>query len=281
MSDPTNPLEEYIETKEAAKVERKQRDLELWHQWNTGGQKPEHLEPLLKAFESTIGQRARMSRPPAVDPAAFRADLTGHAIRAFQTYDPTKAALNTHLTNYLKKSQRYGNRYANVGYLPEEQSSAIGPIDRAHETLMETLGRAPTPHEIHEHLLMDPDRDFRRLTPKRIATIQANRFRDIPMSRSAGKENDSYDYTGAEVPSHGFEDQQIAVAANILPQLWPNNPAMHQVFNHTFATNDHTLIASTGALAKKIGKSDSQVARMKTIMGNDLRRYMGLPDLKK
>lgn len=274
-----NPLEDYLETKEAAKEQRKKQEVDLLMQWREGGQQPHHLEPLLKLYEPVIAQHMK-KKPPMVPAPAYKAELLGKAIKAFETYDPNRgAALNTHVDWHMRKAVRYGNLHANVGYLPEGQSGFIGAIDKARNILTESLGREPTHQEIHDHMQQDPDKDFRKLTAKRIQTIQEGRIRDIPMSRSAGQAADSYDYTGrVDQANHGFEEQQIAVAQNILPTIFPNNPAMHTLFHHTFGTGGLPKITSTGELAKRMGKSQSQISRMKTTMGNTLRKHMGMDE---
>jgi DNA-directed RNA polymerase specialized sigma subunit len=272
-----NPVAEYFDAKVAAQTERKKNELDIWNHWQANGQKPEHLQPLLKLYEPVIGQHMK-KKPPMVPASAYKAELQAHAIKAFQSYDPARGTtLNTHVNWGLKKAPRYGNLHANLGYLPEAQSALIAPISKATDILVEELGRPPTAAEIHAQLQRDPDKDYRKITVKRIQTVQANNFRDIPMSHSAGPEH--YDYsTGNEPTTHGFEDQQIAVAQHILPDIFPNNPLMHELFHHTFGTNGYNVIASTGALAKKLGKSQSQISRMKSTMGNTLRKHMGLDD---
>lgn len=274
-----SPVDEYFETKEAAKESRKQNELQVWQHWMNNGQQAAHLEPLLKAYEPVFAQKVRQWKPKMIPESVYNAELQKHAIKAFQSYDPTKgAALNTHVTNFLKKALRFGNLHANMGYLPEGQSAYIGAINKATDILQEELGRPPTPQEIHDHLQQDPDKDYRKLTPERITTIQTNMFRDIPMSRSGGVDA-GYDYSSAAKPSaHAFEEQQIAVAQNILPQIFPNKPDLHELFHYTFGTNGYPKISSTGELAKKMGKSQPQISRMKTIMGATLKKHMGLDE---
>jgi hypothetical protein len=99
----------------------------------------------------------------------------------------------------------------------------------------------------------------------------------VPMGMSAGEEN--YDYaSGAEPTAHEFQDQQIAIAQNILPTLFPGKPELHELFHRTFGTGGFKQMNSTSALAKTMGKSQSQISRMKTHMGNVLRSHMGLDD---
>jgi hypothetical protein len=71
-----------------------------------------------------------------------------------------------------------------------------------------------------------------------------------------------------------FEQQQIEVASQILPTLFPNKPVMHELFHLTFGTGGYPQVRRTGAVAKKLNISESQVARMKTTMGNTLQKYM-------
>lgn len=263
----TNPLEDYAQSKEAAKAQRKQDELTLWKKWQDHGQKPEHLQPLLKLYEPVIAQKVRAWKAPNVPESAFKAELQTHLIKAMQKFDPTRgAALNTWIEAGLPKAMRYNNRYQNLAYIPEGQSGQIGKLQRARDALTEDLGRPPTTQEISQHLGMPV---------KRIDTILKAVKRDVPMGRSGGE---NYDYTaGAEHTTRGFEDQQIAVAQNILPEIFPGKPDMHLVFHHTFGTEGHAKL-TTGQLAKKLGKTEPQISRMKTTMGNTLRHHMGLDE---
>jgi DNA-directed RNA polymerase specialized sigma subunit len=267
-----NALGEYLQGKTAAKEQRKKHELDLWQKWKDGGEKPEHLKPLLDLYEPVMASRVRAWKAPTVPESAFKAELKSHVIKAFQSYDPTRgAALNTHVEARLPKAMRYNNRYQNLEYLPEGQSGQIGKIQKARDALHEEYGRFPTTDELADHLGM---------TPKRLDTILKGVKRDIPMSRSGGSEN--YDYAaGGDRTGREFEEQQIAIAQNILPDLFPGKPDMHAVFHYTFGTGGFPQITSTGELAKRMGKSESQVSRMKTQMGNTLRRHMGLDEEKK
>jgi RNA polymerase primary sigma factor len=264
----SNPVGDYFAIKEAAKVTRKENELQLWKHWKANGEKPEHLQPLLKLYDGVIAQKMKQ-KAKFIPDSAYRAELQTQVIKAFKNYDPTRgAAINTHVVGRLQKALRYNNRYANLMYIPEGQAGKIGKIDRAKEKLQEELGREPTVPEIAHHLGMKATR---------VKTIMDARQFTVPMGRSAGEE--SYDYgAGDETTAHGFEDSQIAIAQNILPTLFPNKPEMHTLFHYTFGTNDHPKISSTSVLAKKMGKSQSQISRMKTHMGTVLRSHMGLDD---
>ena len=263
-----NPVEEYL-SKEAVKTQRKQNELDLWHRWNNEGRQKEHLAPLLKLYDPIFNMKLRAWKPPQVPASAYLGDLQTHAIKAFETFDPTRGvALNTHVEGRLKKALRYGNKGANLAYIPEGVSGQIGKLQKARDELTEELGRAPTTSEIADHLGMPL---------KRVETISKSVKRDIPMGRSGGAE--SFDYTaGAEHNNRGFEDQQIAVAATILPEIFPNKPEMHELFHYTFGTGGYKQVLKTSDLAKKMGKSEPQISRMKSSMGSTLRKHMGLDE---
>jgi hypothetical protein len=264
MGDEKNPLKDWSQSKEAAKDERKKKELELWHHWKTNGQKREHLEPLLKLYEGNIAQKARLWKAPAIPESAFKLVLQEHLINAFKTYSPDRGtAINTWAENGMQKAKRYNARGQNLAYIPEGQIEGITPINRANDHLTEELGRAPTNQEIADHLT----ETWKPITAKRVETIRRSQRKDIPGS--------SFEHDPVPRPS-SYEEQQIEVAANILPKLFPNHPEMHALFNHIYGTNDHERISSTTALAKKLGKSMSQVSRMRTQLGNTLKEHMGL-----
>lgn len=263
----TDPLTNYFLEKDAAKEQRKKNEIDLWQKWKDNGQQPKHLQPLLKLYEPVIAQKVRAWKAPTVPESAFKAELQTHLIKALQTYDPNRgAALNTHVEARLPKAKRYNNRYQNLAYIPEGQSGMIGKLNKARDQLTDELGRAPTTSELADHLGM---------TPKRVDVISKSIKKDVPMGRSGGP--DSFDYsTGTDHAGRGFEDQQIALAQHILPEIFPNKPDMHLLFHYTFGTGGHPQISATGELAKKMGKTSPQISRMKTQMGATLRKHMGL-----
>jgi DNA-directed RNA polymerase specialized sigma subunit len=266
MSD---PVSNYFQLKEAAKVDRKAKEIQLWRHWKDNGEKPEHLQPLLKLYDPIVVQKTRMWKAKTVPEAAFKAELQTHIIKAFKNYDPNRgAALNTHVESRLHKAKRYNNRYQNLMYIPEGQSGKIGTLNKAKEKLQEELGREPSIEEIAHHTGM---------AAKRVKTIMDAQQFTVPMGRSAGEESCDYG-SGAETTAHQFQDAEIAIAQNILPTLFPGKPDIHQLFHYTFGTDGHPKISSTSVLAKKMGKSLSQISRMKTHMGMVLKSHMGLDD---
>jgi DNA-directed RNA polymerase specialized sigma subunit len=259
-----NPVTDYFQEKQAAKDQRKQKELDLWSTWKNNGQKPEHLEPLLKLYDPVMNLKSRQNKAPNIPASAFKIALQEQLIKALKSYDPAKAALNTHVENHLRKVSRYNIRMQNFAYIPEDAVSKISPILKAQDTLEEELGREPTHQEIADHIT---ESTGKRITAQRVATVIKSQRKDIPGS--------AFESDPVPKPSN-FEESQIAVAANILPTLFPNKPMLHSLFHHIYGTDDHEKITSTTALAKKFGTNLSQISRMKKTIGETLREHMGI-----
>lgn len=244
-----NPLDDVLQEKEKRATERKAREVGLWQKWNESGRKPMHLEPLLKAYQPLVEQKIREWKPQAIPKSAFRAELQNHIIKALETYNPERAALSTHIGVRLQKAKRYMVQHQNLAYIPEGQVSYIGRINKAKDQLTDELGRAPTHSEIG---------DFVGLPPKRVATIMAATRRDIPMSML---ETDP-------VGKNTMREREV------LDLLQYNlTPDEKMVFNHLYGREGKPTVTSTGELATRLGKSPSQVSRLKTSILAKYKRY--------
>lgn len=239
-----------IESRKKHAAARAAQDLELWNKWNESGRKPEHLEPLLNRYENLFNRKVQEWSPPMIEREAMKADITKNAIKAFQTYNPDKAALNTHVQNYIQKSKRFMVQHQNVAYIPEQQAYSIGDIQRAQSSLNEDLGRDPTPSEIADHLGMKV---------KDVVKIQKSIRKDI-----AGSSLES-----DPMPHLGSRQQEVLA---ILPSVL--TPEEKQVFDYMYHPDPKKRIMSTSVIARKMGKNDSQVSRLKTSIIGKAKKYM-------
>ncbi|WP_394831813.1 hypothetical protein LVJ94_35385 [Pendulispora rubella] len=257
-----NPAAEFLALKTAEVSARKERDVALWRTWMDQGRRPEHLEPILDAFAPVLQRKVMQWKAPQVSTAAFRAELQRQLIGALEKYDPTRgAALNTHVEIYLQKAKRYNNQYANAAYIPEGQAAQIGKIDKASDELKEELGRDPTHGEIAGRV---------GLPASRVARIQSARVRDIPASRFE---------TDPTERGPQYAEQQLELARHLLPQILPK-PDLQTLFRFTYPTGADPQVTSTGELARRMGRSASQISRLKTQMGEALRPYLTPPDAR-
>lgn len=256
MSD-KNPLDDYLDAtagdRPAGKEKnaaRDQKDFELWQTWKQEPS-PQNLQPLLKRFEPTFAQKTREWKAPAVNPAAFKADLQRHAIKAFETYDPERgASLSTHVIGRIQKSKRFNTRSQNLAYIPEDKARHIGAIDSAIDELTEELGRPPTHAEIAPKV---------GITARQVKEIQGLRRADISSSQFS---SDPLGYSGSR-------DREII--SLLRPELKEDEQA---VYDFLYGKNGKPTVTSTGELARRLGKSPSQISRIKNRIDAVYRKYL-------
>lgn len=247
MSD---PVDSYLDERQKRASTKQHEDIQLWQTWKKTP-KPQTLEPLLKRFDPMFGQRVRMWRAPNVQESAFRAHLTGQAIKAFESYDPNRgASLNTHVANRLKKSLRFVHQTQNLAYIPEAKVSLIGPINSAEDELSEQLGRDPTHAEIASHLGLSA-KQVKEVRQAQIKDVIGTTFETDPVPRVSPREQE--------------------VLSLLRPSLKRDE---QKVFDHVFGYGGKMKIESTTELAKKLGKSPSQVSRLKTGIIDKYKRYV-------
>lgn len=248
--------EEFLSEKEAANLKRREADMHHLERWQAS-KDPAHLTPLLKSYEPVINNAMRMYRAPEVPESAMKAEMTQIAVKAFETYDPSRGAqLNTHVINSMRKAMRYNGKYQNVGYIPPEQTKWIGPIQRTRADLTDELGRDPTHSEI-------ASRVGEGLRPHIVSRVINNLRADIPTSSF---DEDPFERDLAR-------DQEVL---SLLPMAL--NPRDKKVFDHLYG--EHRSSApkigdrvNMGELARRLGMSASQVSRSHTAIREAYKRY--------
>ena len=243
-----NPLDEALQEKEKLAAERKAGDLQAWEQWK---QNPTHenMDQLMTRFDPVFKSKARTWKAPNVNQAAFLTNLRINAVDAFQTYDPNRgAALRTHLENRLQKAKRFNIQHQNYAYQPEGQVEHIGRINRAQDLLREELGRDPTSSEIAQHI--NPTlRSNAQLTPAKVTRILKGQRKDIIGS------------TFESDPTPFAIQREREVIGLLRPNLTPDQ---QQVFDHLYGQNGKDQVTSTTQLSQILGKSPSQISRLRT-----------------
>lgn len=254
-----DPLDEALASgaKHAAQV--RVADHELWQAWKADPS-PENTHVIMQRFEPLLQKKQRDYRAPHVQPAAIRANMKLQVIEALKSFDPSRgAALPTHVENHLKKTMRFNVKQQNNAYIPEGKAGLIGPIGRATQDLQEDLGYEPNDSEIADqvNLGLPP---ARHLTAAKIKTIRSAQMKDIVGS--------------------SFESDPVPRAVSLDRQNMPLlrlalTEDQREVFDHLYGLNGKPLITSTADLAKRLGKSSSQVSRMRTAILNVHKRYAG------
>ena len=264
-----NPVEELEDFKKSAASVKRDKEHELWNAWNTSGRKPEHLEPLLGAFGSVVNAKSREWKAPHVNESAMKAEIETHMIKAFENYDPNRgASLRTHLENRIKKAQRFNTKNQNFAYIPEEPARFIGKINRATEELKEEYGRDPTHFEIADQVNANDPKA--RLSGKKVKDIIGFQRKDMVASGFQSDQGAIFDPT----PRTSNREQEVLTLIQAeMHSIFPS-PDDRAVFEHIYGINGKKEITSTNALAKQLGKSPSQVSRIKKSIGNRVKGFL-------
>jgi DNA-directed RNA polymerase specialized sigma subunit len=132
-------------------VEAKQKDLDLYNHWKATGDK-KALGTLITQLGPVIYSEVRRVSGTLPE-AALSAEAKRWAIKAIQTYDPSKGvALSTHVTNYLPKVRRLNYKFQNSARLPENLHLEFTKFKNAVSHLETTLEREPKDEEIAKEL---------------------------------------------------------------------------------------------------------------------------------
>lgn len=252
-----DPVDDYLSERKKLAAERRKQDIETWQTWKTQPS-PTTMKPLLQRFEPMIQQHVRKYKAPNIQESALRANLQRQAMEAFETYDPNRAALSTHVMGRLKKGLRFTRQHQNLAMIPEAKAEKIGPIQSATDALTDQLGRAPNPNEIAQH--MNQAGGLRKpMTAALVQQIQRSQPKDIVGS--------------------AFESDPVPVAATrereVLGLLRPGlTVEEQQVFDYLYGLHGKPRITATGKIAKKLGKSPSQISRLKGRIEGQYKKYV-------
>ena len=101
------------------------------------------IQPVIDtAIQSYVGQNANQT-------ARTQAKLM--ALRALETYDPSKGSVRTHLLSQLQSLRRFAAQQQNIIDVPEQVSLDYQALQEATNELKDKLGREPTDDELADH----------------------------------------------------------------------------------------------------------------------------------
>lgn len=143
--------ENEIASTEPLALTRKEKDLELYHQWKATGSK-KHLGELIDNLGGIISIEVRRASG-SLPTTALAGEAKKWAYKAIQTYDPDKGfALSTHVGNYLPKVRRMNYKFQNAVRLPENMQLKFHEYNHAVVMLTDQLNRDPTDEELASKL---------------------------------------------------------------------------------------------------------------------------------
>lgn len=124
---------------------------ELWKEWDKT-RSDEALTGLYKQYNGMIQSAVNKYVNPNIPRAAIEGEAKNQAFIAFNTYNPKKAQLSTHVGTRLQKLYSYVSKYQNVGKIPEGEISSINTYKQAKEMLRTKLGREPSTAEMADEM---------------------------------------------------------------------------------------------------------------------------------
>jgi DNA-directed RNA polymerase specialized sigma subunit len=240
-------------------AEQKSKEYQLWKTWKDSGQKPEHLDPLLKSFAPLIQKRVNTFRRVEVPLSAVEHEHKKWFVNALKSYDPARGTqLNTHITNRLMKAGRYIEQNKNFARIPENISSKIGIYNSVRNELHEKQGYVPTPQQVYEHMIATGH-------PKPISPREAKRLEKEQRKGliQQGHENDL-------LMAH-VDDPGVLEVVHLIPhQLTPQERAVHEL---SFGLNGKQKM-SPGDIAKTLKMDNSKVSKLRTSIYNKMKPYL-------
>lgn len=217
------------------------KEIDLWHTWNNGGRKPEHLKPLLESYKPVLQRAANTYRTVEIPSSTIHAEFRKQFVNAVKTYDPKKAALNTWVTNHLKKASRFIKTYQNLGKIPESQISKIREFNQAKEHLTNVHGFEPDTRMMSDHL---------KWPHKRVVQLQKELRKDLA---SSGFPHD---------PTEVLTPKELE-AIRLIQYDTRMSPEERTVYEYTFGMNGKARM-KPGQISKQTGIHPSKISRIRT-----------------
>lgn len=166
MSDKLKKVEAFIKEASPAHNElaeqrytelrnRRGQELEHWHDWNNSGRPKEKLEPLLKSIDPIITSYTKKKLPGlggSISAPALKNELRNTAVKAFETYDPQKSQLTTHVINNFMRATDFISANRNTKYMPRSDVEQYGTFQNAKTEFEELHGHPPTVSDLKEML---------------------------------------------------------------------------------------------------------------------------------
>lgn len=117
-----------------------------WQAWSQSGRRPADNVTFLEKMGPTLDKAVNMYVGHA-DPTA-RSIAKGLALRAAESWDPSKAKLQTHLLTQLQPLRRYAAKRRYPTRVPEKQQYRLQALRDAETELVDEYDRPPTDVEL-------------------------------------------------------------------------------------------------------------------------------------
>jgi len=215
----------------------------LHKEWVNSGKHPDKLQPLLKKFEPLIDQRTRQLAGGAdkVNQDAVRLRITQTTVQALDTYDPSRGASpKTWVYGQSRAALRDVIKSQNMARIPENKALRIGDIQRAESALGEEYGGVPPVELVAREVGMSTNQ-VKKLKKQMVKDLSSDGFEASVLQTSSPRDREI-----------------LPIVRNRL------NPQEQRVFDAIYAPGNGGKPPRTKDIARKLGMSESDVARAKT-----------------
>lgn len=237
----------------------KQRELDLWTRYKTGGDMDAKRE-LIASLKPIVNSQVSKFKTSGLPVSAIRLEGINLTSQAIDTYDPSRAQLNTHVINNLKKLSRFVTNYQNVGHIPEPRALLIGKYNACFENLKEELGREPTVIELS---------DAMHLPLVEIERLQLELRKDLSIEYSSGESDEA---EGFYVFTRDADESKKENAIQFV--YFEADPIDKKILEYTFGLNG-TQKLSFGAITKKLKINDAELKRRKKDLATQITEMLG------
>lgn len=229
----------------------KDKEIEIYNRFKAGDLTAK--KELLSSLDPLIRKQANKFYKSGLPEFSIRAEGFRLASGAIDTYDPTKAQLNTHVTNYLKKLSRFVTNYQNVGHIPEPRALMIGKYNTIYSNLEADKGREPTVTELAD--AMD-------VAPAEIERLQTELRADL--SLTIDDEDD-------EVGFHTFtrEESNPAIKQAIETVYFEADPVDKKILEYHFGLYGTPQLISKD-ISAKLNLRDAELKKRKTALAQEI-----------
>lgn len=166
------------------------------------------------------------------------------ALKALESYDPSRAKLRTYLLSQMRGLQRYAAQANQAVRLPERIALGLGHLRDAEKELEDGLGRPPSTQELADHTGM---------SPRRLAKLRGVRP-GLAEGQLIGSPDDEGDVS------------QPAVVTPRSRQAWLDfvygdlHPRDQVIFEHVLGYHGRPVLSKT-EIARKLGISAGAVSQ--------------------
>lgn len=205
--------------------ETRNKDLELWRTWKAS-RSPAATDALLRQLAPILkGQVDRWARVAPRYLLENEAKLL--AIKAFESYDPSRAALATHVTNALAKLSREAYERQSTLSVPEAKRLMFNNVHKQSQTLEDHLGRPPSLDELADHM---------RLPQARVQSLL----------QEVGKRELMESGEGPSFVQHADDPEVVHLAFHDMTPLQQHIFSLRTGYNGAKITNGTGIMRATG-----------------------------------